>query len=1395
MATPRELIGFSRQRGLAADGRSKAFSADADGMGMGEGVGMVLLERLSDARRHGHHVLAVVAGSAMNQDGASNGLTAPNGPSQQRVIKEALASASLSAGDVDVVEAHGTGTPLGDPIEAQALIATYGQERPAGAPLWLGSVKSNIGHAQAAAGVAGVIKMVLALQHETLPSTLHVGEPSPHVDWSAGTVRLLTESKAWPAGDRTRRAGVSGFGISGTNAHVVLEEAPVIEGSVLDDAAEPAEPVVPVLSGADASAWLVSGRSAEGLSGQAGRLREFALARPEVEPGDVAWTLATSRSTFEHRAVIVGSGPDALTAGLGALASDQSAPGVLSGVVRGSARVGFVFSGQGSQRAGMGAGLHAASPVFAEAFDRVCGLLEAELGLPVRDVVLGRVEPEIGADATVFAQSGLFAFQVGVVTLLRAAGVSPVAVAGHSVGEFAAAWASGVLTIEDAVSLVATRARLMQELPEGGAMWAIAAPEAEVLASIENVDGVSIAAVNGPSATVISGDAEAAEAVAEQWRSGGTRVRRLRVSHAFHSHRMDPVLDELGRAAAGLAHQRPQLPWACGTTGEVPEEFTPGYWVEQARGAVRFGDAVSALSGRGVQIFVEIGPDGTLSGMGPDAVPDGVFVPVSRAKSPADVALLEALGRVHVAGGHVDWSAVLEPGTRTDLPTYAFQRQRFWPEISRAAAVVAAGGGADDEFWAAVEDGDLGRLSTALDMDEHLPLSEALPALASWRRRSREDSAVADWRYQVTWAQVPDPATAVLTGTWLVVAPSGVPAQDHTRALNERGAETVLFEVGADEADRGVLTERLAALDDVAGVVSLLALDDAPSAASPAVPAGVAATITLVQALGDAGIVAPMWALTQGAVSTGSGDAAPNPMQAQVWGLGRVAGLEHADRWGGLVDLPASWDDRTASRLCAVLAGIDEDQVAIRDSGVHGRRLLRAAQPRTGRTWTPGGTTLVTGGTGGIGRRVGLWAAGRGAQRVVLTSRSGPGVAGIAAVAAELATAGAPVEVIASDISQRSEVEGLLARIAADGPPLTSVMHAAGVGQFSSFEESSVEEHAAVTGAKVNGAAWLDELTRDMDLDAFVAFSSIAATWGSGHQPSYAAGNAYLDALVDDRRSRGLAATSLAWGPWAGGGMTDEEDADRMQLRGLRLLDPRLAIQALGQALDGRDATLTVADVEWERFAPLFTLRRPSPLIEALPEVQQSLFAAGASDANAPDGAAGDLAERLAGLSRADQDHLLIDLVRTEAAVALGYPSANSVEPDRAFSDLGFDSLTGVELRNRLTGVTGIPLSATAVFDYPTTTALASFLRQSVVPDAPEELPLLAELDKVESMLTGSAVAEDEHARITARLEAVLARWREVREAAAGGVAVIEKLEGSSDDEVFDFIGKEFGIH
>jgi pimaricinolide synthase PimS1 len=691
MATPGTFVEFSRQRGLAADGRCKSFAEAADGTGWSEGVGVVVLQRLSDAVRDGREVWGVVRGSAVNQDGASNGLSAPNGPSQQRVIRAALAAAGVPAAEVDAVEGHGTGTTLGDPIEAQALLAAYGQGRAAGRPLWLGSVKSNIGHAQAAAGVAGVIKMVVAMRHGVLPRTLHVDEPSRHVDWSAGAVRLLTGPVPWPRAGRPRRAGVSAFGISGTNAHVILEQAPEAAVSAAGPGDAAGRAVVP---------WVVSGRSEAALREQAGRLARWVRDRPGVPAADTGYSLGTTRTVFGHRAAVVAGDREEFARVLEVLAGGGVAPGLVRGLARGGRRAGFLFSGQGAQRLGMGQQLRAAFPVFAEAFDEACAAIGMHgwLPRPVQEVICGQ---DAGAlDQTAYAQCGLFAVQVALARLLGSWGIRPEFVAGHSVGEVAAAHVAGVLSLADACKLVAARGGLMQELPPGGAMIAVQAAEQEAQAQIAGLDGVSIAAVNGPEAIVLSGEEDLVTRLAAQWQARGRKTRRLRVSHPFHSARMDGMLARFAKVTASVSFTPPSIPLVStvtGTLAETAQVCTPRYWARQVREPVRFHDTVRCLEDQGVTAFIELGPDGVLSAMAQDCLArpgDATVTPLLRGTRPEVPVLTSAAAGLHAHGLDLDWEAFYT-GTgarRTALPTYPFQKQHYWPTgVSGAGDLAAAG--------------------------------------------------------------------------------------------------------------------------------------------------------------------------------------------------------------------------------------------------------------------------------------------------------------------------------------------------------------------------------------------------------------------------------------------------------------------------------------------------------------------------------------------------------------------------------------------------------------------------------------------------------------------------------------------------------------------------------
>ncbi|MFE2569957.1 SDR family NAD(P)-dependent oxidoreductase [Streptomyces mirabilis] len=1526
IASPEGIIGFSRQRGLAEDGRCKAFSAQADGMGFAEGAGMLVVERLSDARRNGHPVLAVVRGSAVNQDGASNGLTAPNGPSQQRVIRAALADARLTPADVDVVEAHGTGTTLGDPIEAQALLATYGQDRPEDRPLWLGSVKSNIGHTQAAAGVAGIMKLVLALQHGELPRTLHADEASPHIDWSAGEVSLLTEPVEWPAGERVRRGGVSSFGISGTNAHIIIEEAPAAEPEPEPTTA----PVAPVVSGANA--WLLSARTAAGLAGQADRLHEWVMARPELEPADVAWSLATSRSVFEHRAVVLGA------EGLESLAGGVASGDVVSGVARSDARTVFVFPGQGSQWLGMGRELAEVSPVFAarlaECEAALSGLVPWSLG-----AVLAGAEGAPALEAADVVQPVLWAVMVSLAAVWEAAGVAPDAVVGHSQGEIAAATVAGMLSLEDGARVVALRSRSLKVLAGAGGMLSVAASASQVEGRLD--DRVALAAVNGPAAVVVSGEPQALEELKAQFEAEGVRARMVAVDYASHGPQVDRLEEEIREVLSGIAPRRGRMPMLSSMSGETltGEELNAGYWYDSLRNTVHFDPAVRTLAAQGHQLFIEVSPHLVLFGAITDTLEEvagaanpGAVCGTLRRDDDSAARIVTSLAEAWTQGASVDWTKVLPAAERVELPTYAFQHESFWPkaavssggdasslglgslahpllgatvELADGAGIVCTGrlsirthpwladhrvggvillpgtgfvelavqagdqvgcgvleeltlqaplvvpesGGiqvqvvvasADDgrrsvevysrtdgagESWVQHAEGVLAPTGQAVGAGEEFALWPPSGASAvdisgmydvpesSYQYGSVFQGLKAVWRRdgdvfaevalpesvaQEAGAFVLHPALldAVLQASGLIEAPgadevrlpfawTGVElyAAGATvlRARIRRDAQGSLTLAAVDAAGAPVvsvasLITRAVTADQLKAAEadptdSLFAVEWAPLALSAA-PAGEWALIGadrfgLVEALAATGVqvrpfadlaeaaesapgvvlvcagepdaadgdaaraaryatgealaLAQDWlaeerleparlvVVTRGGVAASPGERVTDLAAAAARGLWCSAQAENPDRIV-LVDLPDGADDRSAALLPSVLDS-GEPELALRGEAAYGRRLKRASvagasvEHPDGPRVAP--SVLVTGGTGTLGGLVArhLVTTGR-ADGVVLTSRSGPAAADVPALAAELAGLGAAVDIVACDAADRDALASVLAAIPAERP-LRSVIHAAGVLDDGVIAALTPERLDTVMRPKADAAWHLHELTRDLDLDHFVLFSSAAATFGVAGQGNYVAANAFLDALAVERRASGLPGTSLAWGLWADTsaltGQLTEAARSRMSRVGALSAAEGLALFDASVARD--EAVLVPVRMD------LADLRAKAARSGDVPALWRTLSGAPVRRGAASGSPGADsLRRQLAALPPADADEMLLDLVRAQVAAVLGHTSGDAVEPGRAFNDLGFDSLTAVQLRNRLGTATGLRLPATLVFDYPNPIALAAYL-------------------------------------------------------------------------------------
>ncbi|MFE0465145.1 SDR family NAD(P)-dependent oxidoreductase, partial [Kitasatospora sp. NPDC058965] len=1139
---------------------------------------------------------------------------------------------------------------------------------------------------------AGVIKSVLAIRHGVLPRTLHVDRPSPHVDWTDGTVRLLTERQDWPAVDRPRRAAVSAFGVSGTNAHVIIEQAPE----------QPAPAAAP--TGPQVLPFLLSARTPDALAAQGARL---AAAAPGLAPLDVAHTLRTGRAALAERAVAIGTGPGALR--------DPVGPGVVRGRAGTPGKVVFVFPGQGSQWTGMAADLLDTEPVFAAALERTGEALARYTDWSLPAVLRG--EPGApGLDRVDVLQPALWAVMVSLAELWQAYGVRPDAVVGHSQGEVAAAYLAGGLGLDDAARIVALRAKALATLSGKGGMVSVARPLAEVEARIAAWPGrLSIGVVNGPLATVVSGDLAALAELTEAYTAEGAQVRPVAIDYASHSVQTEALRAELLDLLAEVRPTTGRIPLLSTVTGDWLDtaELDADYWYRNLRSTVRFEQATRRLAETGHTVFVEVSPHPVLTGAVEDTLEAaGVAEPVvtgSLRRGAGDRARwLASVADLHVRGVAVDFGPAFAGAAAhpVELPTYPFERQRYWLAASRSPEqLTAPAGTADGAFWELVAEQDAGRLGETLGLAGER-LAPVLPALASWWEQRRAAGAAEGWRHRVGWRPVTPPDAVRLTGSWLVVtepAPGDHPwVAALAEALTGLGARVELL---AGSVDRAELAARLAVAGPVAGVVAL-AGPAGPVPGPEAVPPVYAAQLTLAQALGDAGVRAPLWYLTRGAVGTGPADPVTAPEQALVWGFGAILAVEQPELHGGLLDLPAEPDRHAWQQVAALLAATGpgrEVELAVRPSGVFARRLVPAGPPaRTTEPWVPRGTTLITGGTGALGGQVARWLAGRGAEHLLLVSRRGADAPGAAELAAELAALGSRVSLAAADVADRAALTELLAGIPAE-LPLTAVVHTAAALHDGLIPDLTPEQVALALRAKAGAARLLDELTRDRPLTAFVLFSSLAGLCGIPGQANYAPGNAYLDALAAQRRAAGLPATAIAWGHWAGAGIAADGAEQQLLRHGLVSLPPEQAVELLGQALDQDESHLVVADADW---SVLFGGRSHPLVAELLPAGTAAPVVAAEE---------GDLVARLGVLPAAERRRALLGLVRDQAAAVQRHRSGGAaVEPGRAFREQGFDSLTAVEFRNRLAAVTGRRLPATVVFDHPTPTALADWLAEEL---------------------------------------------------------------------------------
>ncbi|NEO53136.1 MAG: SDR family NAD(P)-dependent oxidoreductase [Okeania sp. SIO3B5] len=1346
LISPEFSINFSKARMLSADGRCKTFDATADGFVRGEGCGMVILKRFSDAVADGDNILAVIRGTAINQDGDTSGLTVPNGPSQQAVIGQALENGGVDPASISYIEAHGTGTSLGDPIEVGAIGTVFGKTHSQEQPVIIGSAKTNIGHLEGAAGIAGLMKVVLQLQNQKIAPSLHLNQPNPYINWDQLPVQVATKLTSWQTNAKSRIAGVSSFGFSGTNAHVVIEEAPSkvkIQNNV--------ERPIHLLT--------LSGKTEKALEDLVSSYQNYLETNPELPLADICYTASTGRAHFNHRLGVIASEPKELMEKLLGWKTESELVGVFKGLPNSeSPKIAFLFTGQGSQYINMGRQLYEQAPTFRQALEECAQILKPYLETSILEIIHPEApENSSTLDQTAYTQPAIFALEYALFKLWSTWGIKPNVVMGHSVGEYVAACIAGVFSLEDGLKLIAMRGKLMQKLPSGGEMVSVMASESQVTEAIkEYTSQVTIAAVNGPESIVISGESGAITNICNFFELEGVKTKQLQVSHAFHSPLMEPMLTEFEAVAKEITYNQPKIPLISNVTGtEVGAEITTAeYWVGHVRQPVKFAQSMKTLEEQGYESFLEIGPKPILLSMGRQCVTEdmGEWLPSLRPGVDEWQQMLSSLGKLYVQGAKIDWSGFDSDYSRQKvaLPTYPFQRERYWVETTenKQKQHQNTDNIQQTPIFQLLTQGNTETLTQQLETTGKLSseklklLPELLEILAQQHQEQLTAATIKNWFYEIQWRPLTqtNSNTNIQPSHWLILADTTGVAEKLAQKLQQQGHEYSLVYRGENYQKPTANTYQLNphipqefeqlyqeiqqnTQTPITTLIHLWSLD-APDSKDLTLETlessqiwGCGSVVHLLQTLLKNPRVPELWLITRGSQSVLSNteNQITGLAASPLWGLGRVVSNEHPQLWGGLIDLdpqsPAA--DETEMLWQLLVNQQEEDHLALRGKNTYVARLVDKDTPEFAQplSLSSDGSYLITGGLGALGLHTAQWLVEKGAKNIVLTGRRPP-TEKVTESLKQLEEKGCQVRVLLGDVAVEAELEKILEQIQTSMPTLKGIIQSAGVLDDGTIQQMNWERFAKVMSPKVIGTWHLHKLTQNLPLDFFVCFSSIASMLGSLGQGNYAAANAFMDALASYRRSQGLSGLAINWGAWASEGMAARlavEHQNRMHNSGITEIAPKEGKYALDLLLTKKSATaqVGVAGIQWQVLAESWSGIKINSLLRELLQQEEWL-----EQDTRKQKVKGEFLAKLEEASNEKRQEILIEYIRGEVAQVLGFSSSKLPEVNVGLMEMGMDSLMTVELKNRLQNQLGTKLPETIAIEYPTIAKLSLYIEE-----------------------------------------------------------------------------------